>query len=430
MGSKYRILDFIEETVDKIDGSKGRVCDLFAGSCSVAFKLAHSRPVIAADVQEYSRVIGSALLLASPKPPDNIAAAFRSLERISELNHAIKPLVDYEENCLKQAVEKNVLPLCDLIEHGSVIAYQLQGSKASDELSTLLSDTIKRLKKANLFDGTQALAVKYFGGLYFSYHQASQIDSILYYISEVADQPVQNLLLASLLSTVSEAVNTVGKQFAQPLRAYNSDGHPKSGVAKAAFKDRTKDLFREFEKWVRRYSDVPSFSHSNLVRRSDYIETLDHLPSDTSLIYADPPYTRDHYSRFYHVLETLCLRDNPSVSKNTANGVTQISRGIYRSERHQSPFCIKSQAPVAFENLFKKSLQSDCQLLVSYSPFDESKKSHPRLLTLTDLLALAKKYYRNVEILSPGKFSHSKLNHSDKHLHSSDEAEVLIACLL
>ena len=70
-------------------------------------------------------------------------------------------------------------------------------------------------------------------------------------------------------------------------------------------------------------------------------------------MYADPPYTRDHYSRYYHVLETMSLRDNPEVSMTMirAGGSPRVSRGVYRADRYQSPFCIKSQAAGAFEEL-------------------------------------------------------------------------------
>ena len=41
----------------------------------------------------------------------------------------------------------------------------------------------------------------------------------------------------------------------------------------------------------------------------DFRQALQNLDDDVRVIYADPPYTRDHYSRFYHGLETLSLRD-------------------------------------------------------------------------------------------------------------------------
>ena len=66
-------------------------------------------------------------------------------------------------------------------------------------------------------------------------------------------------------------------------------------------------------------------------------------------VYADPPYTRDHYSRFLP-----CVGDNhtegfPELSTTNIRGDKHISNGIYRKERHQSPFCIKSKAPDAFK---------------------------------------------------------------------------------
>ena len=43
------------------------------------------------------------------------------------------------------------------------------------------------------------------------------------------------------------------------------------------------------------------------------------------IVYADPPYTRDHYSRFYHVLETISLFDSPIVSKTKMQARLKIA---------------------------------------------------------------------------------------------------------
>lgn len=161
----------------------------------------------------------------------------------------------------------------------------------------------------------------------------------------------------------------------------------------------------------------------------DYAEALKMLKgSNVKVIYADPPYTRYHYSRYYHVLETICLRDNPTVSSTFPNGAGGISRAIYRSERHQSPFCIKSQAESAFELLFQGAKELDVPLVLSYSPFDSSKAVTPRLRTMNQLIDMAHRYYDNVEVLSPGTFTHSKLNSTDNNFESNNEAEKLIIC--
>jgi adenine-specific DNA methylase len=239
---------------------------------------------------------------------------------------------------------------------------------------------------------------------------------------------LKDSFLAPLLGTLSNLANTVGKQFAQPIRPRESNGNIKPYLGQRVNKDRTINVFKEYDSWVQRYlSIVPNqFDHRSF--RMDYTEALDNISEDTTIVYADPPYTRDHYSRYYHTLETICLRDMPEISTMVSKGKTQISRGVYRKERHQSPFCIKSQAGEAFKKLVSKCHGKKLDLIISYSPYDEAKKSHPRLLKMDQLTQTAKTFYKNVSVISPGVFSHSKLTSSDKHLEASEQAEVLVIC--
>src|SRR5207253_2965645 len=62
-----------------------------------------------------------------------------------------------------------------------------------------------------------------------------------------------------------------------------------------------------------------------------------------AVIYADPPYSKDHYSRYYHVLETLVRYDYPSAA----------GAGRYRPDRYSTPFSLRRQAPAAFNALFQ-----------------------------------------------------------------------------
>ncbi len=75
-----------------------------------------------------------------------------------------------------------------------------------------------------------------------------------------------------------------------------------------------------------------------------------------SVLYADPPYTKDHYSRFYHVLETMLKYDYPS-----AHGQARA-----RSDRHASAFSLKTQAQEAFSKLGALASELQCSLIVSY----------------------------------------------------------------
>jgi adenine-specific DNA methylase len=173
---------------------------------------------------------------------------------------------------------------------------------------------------------------------------------------------------------------------------------------------------------------MPRTNRPHRIIRNDYEVALENLKGEVSVIYADPPYTRDHYSRYYHVLETLCLRDNPIVSTTLVNGEEQISRGIYRIDRYQSEFCIKSKAPKAFSKLFYMVKQLQVPLVLSYSPYERSSGARPRLMTIEEIVDLARQYFKQVEVLKAGRIAHSKLTNSDKIVDTSYDAEVLITC--
>ncbi len=336
LGSKLRLTDLICELLNGL--ASGSVCDLFAGSGTVSFALSHSREVLAADIQEYSRVICTAILQPTPIFDQHVSALLNRAEcRRRKLEAYVEPLLTYE----KQAIERcNSQPelLCDLVDHGSLITGEANGS-----LANAVKATRTRLEKAD----APLMATRYFGGRYFSFLQAIFIDSIL-------NESEGETYLATLLSTASTIVNSIGKQFAQPMRPRRKDGTIKTHLIQQMRRDRCVDAGQIFSGWLARYRSVTQ-DRAHRVVRGDYREILAQL-KDVAVIYADPPYTRDHYSRFYHVLETLCLRDRPEVSTTFSAGPT--SRGLYRTDRHQSPFCIKSQAPKHSRSCSRE--QGDC----------------------------------------------------------------------
>jgi hypothetical protein len=179
-----------------------------------------------------------------------------------------------------------------------------------------------------------------------------------------------------------------------------------------------------------RYASLPAPQYDSVAVRGDFEETLANPPASISVIYADPPYTRDHYSRYYHVLETIALGDEPEVSRMRLGSATLISRGLYRDQRHQSPFCIKSRAYQAFAALFAGARGLDVPIVVSYSPHGEGSASRPRLMTIDRITELAGKWYPDVQVISAGRLAHSKLNASRLNFKTAYDAELLIVCQL
>ena len=426
LGSKLRVLDFIKNVVDEVDPDKGGVCDLFSGSGSVTQHLSSERKVISVDIQQYSNVICSALLNpVNDSFIDSFTDKVKDSGRIEHNLNLFKDIVRYEDSVINGGLSNDLEFICDFLENASLYSALASVPKvAKYQLTDALKSTVKTI---NSIDSTLFLATKYFGGLYFSYKQALILDAILNCINDSEEQ-YQNILLAAFLSTASDIVNTVGKQFAQPIRPRDKNNTPKKGILMQLRKDRNLDVLLIYKNWLNKYSQITPSRFEHEAIKMDFSDALDYLDKDISVVYADPPYTRDHYSRFYHGLETLSLMDHPIISKTNIGGVHRLSRGLYREERHQSEFCIRSKAPKAFEVLFKKVSEKNKILLLSYSPYDKSKGAHPRVVELDFLKSLASKYFDNVEIRSPGKFSHSKLNRLDLHLDSEDVAEVLLVC--
>lgn len=121
------------------------------------------------------------------------------------------------------------------------------------------------------------------------------------------------------------------------------------------------------EYFKRKYSSLVAWNRKHAVELGHETTSLDYracmaqLPP--SVIYADPPYAFVHYSRFYHAIETLVRYDYPTLQFKGC----EVVKGRYRSDRHQSPFCIGTQVRSAFTALFDGAKDSGSDLLLSYS---------------------------------------------------------------
>ncbi|MDE5646853.1 MAG: DNA adenine methylase [Muribaculaceae bacterium] len=422
LGSKLRLLNFIEDNVLRITNKGQGVCDLFAGSGCVSYKLSNHFSVTSCDIQSYSKSICNALLKKHVVSENDIDKFISDIQVDHELFNCFDPLIITEEQAIKT---KNLEVLSEILENGSVEVFRLENKWSL--LNNQLQKVSTNLNNTALLN-EKSLISRYYGGVYFSYRQAVWIDVILEEIHKNISKENRDLYLAALLSTASDIADTVGKHFAQPIKSRDSNGNIKNTVYNKALKDKTIDVIKLYRNWLIRYISTPRTRYHFHTTQSDYLECLQNLPNSVKTIYADPPYTRDHYSRYYHVLETITLRDSPELSTTNIHGKRHISNGIYRKDRHQSPFCIKSKAPETFKAMFKIISNSGRNLLLSYSPYDESKKSHPRVVTMQQLLIWAKNYFNHVDVVSAGSFKHSKLNSIDHSLDASNEAEVLIVC--
>lgn len=432
LGSKTRMLAPIKKYIDELNQVNGRVCDLFCGSGVVSEYLLQQYDILAVDIQNYSKVYCEARLTGGIQDIDlkKIESDIKdSLVRKTNLDD-YKPVLDYEDECRTALINGQLEPMYEIIEKGSLYAYLGKFEYVEDTLSLELEKTFSEVEKNVIAkrESIDSVIVRYYGGLYFSYKQAIDIDAIASY-AFTQKEPLKSKILAALMGATTDVVNTVGKQYAQPLKVKNKDGSLKKNLARKIKADRELDVFEQFNKWMIYYMERPQNEHSFDVVCDDYVKVLQNLkPGDIEVVYADPPYTRYHYSRYYHILETLCLHDNPQISTTFPNGKGGLSRAIYRNDRHQSPFCIKSKAPKAFDDMFKYVNEAQASIVLSYSPYDANSGATPRLLAIDEIVDIAKKYYRKVEVVSPGQFMHSRFNRQDNNYEINYDAERLIIC--
>ena len=431
LGSKLRVLHQIRRAVSSLASRGQPVCDLFAGSGVVSLALASDWDVTSVDIQEYSRVLCNGLL----HPPLNATtraahlcdqALTGTLRR--RLSAALCDLLTHEKQCMSNVADIAIEDLCDLLEHGSLLPHNGQ-TNIPPALRNHVSAALSSLQELGLSTGPETVVTRQFGGRYFSWQQAIDFDALLAEV-HLVDQPYRDFFVATALVAASDVVNTVGKHFAQPIKLRDASRVPKTHLVRQTLRDRSLSVFDCYLSSCESLIKLGRSSGNHRAVRSDYRDFLENDSTQISAFYADPPYTRDHYSRYYHVLETMALRDDPEVAttKIRSNGIPRLSRGVYRLQRHQSPFCIPSKAAGAFSSLFAMVAQRATPLVLSYSPYQASSRNRPRLLTIDQLLEIANQHFNEVEIVTVDGISHNKLNLTERNVTVQCPAEVLITC--
>ena len=430
LGSKKRLVEQIR-ALTAVGRGRGPVCDLFTGSGTVAHALAYQRDVTAVDVQEYSRVLSTALL--GPAPRGGAANwGLAGDQWHTKLRHALLPLITYERRCLDEAASGDPRRLCDFVDHASLrVAIEEETTEGLPELRRAIEKTVDRWSSLRREGERPATICEYYGGTYFSFEQAAGLDALLAR-SRAARLPPRERTwrLAVLLSVASATVNTVGKQFAQPMRLRTRDGTAKPLLVQRTLADRTRSIGAEATRWAQSWlaAEVPRQGEHTVIQ-ADATTFLRSTHHPFAAIYADPPYTIDHYSRFYHVLETMALGDAPPLARMVRDGKPRIMRGLYREDRYQSPFCIPSQVRAAFAELFGAAAARSSNLILSYSPSSPDAAGRPRLLSVTELQELALDHYSVVTIVPASDHAHRKLNAHRNNAASYDGAEAFIVCV-
>ena len=197
-----------------------------------------------------------------------------------------------------------------------------------------------------------------FSGGYLGLRQCIQVDSIRYAVDllrdgGVFDEHQHRWMCLALCQAVGRVATTTG-HFAQYLRV-------KGKNMKWFVRQRGRSVWREWLRAIFECSPIgtSAWRSRNRVFRDDAAELLQMLcerGERPAIVYADPPYTSDQYSRYYHLYETLLLYDYPTVE----------ATGRYRPNRFVSCYSIKTRLAATMDRLIADCSKIGARLVLSY----------------------------------------------------------------
>ena len=374
MGSKRELLDFIISSINDLDIESNWFCDLFSGTSVVGCSLKDEYNVQINDIQIYTSIFANTYL-----PNINKLINSTELEKIKDR------VLFYVDEIYRKYPEL-------IFDKNSIDKY---------EKLTKLEIQQQNLIYSNFEIGFH-LFVKYYSGTYWSYTQCVWIDSIRAVAEEYKGKSDYYIILSSLIYAMSYTSQSTG-HFAQFRDVTESNMHD-------IMLYRIRDIWTYFEKKFLEILNMVDVEATNryTITTLDYLDCLRLIERNT-IVYADPPYSSVHYSRFYHAIETLIRYDYPNVKY----------KGRYREDRHQSPFGKKTEVKNAFGKLFKGVKNKNSHLILSYS--DNGMITQDEIMEIGNSI-MGNQYKGDIQVK---EYIHSKMGRSD--IHSMGVNELIIS---
>lgn len=399
LGSKLRALEELKTHISEIISPKSHVLDLFSGSTVVSQSFARlGMRVTATDAMAYSATFGKSLLNVGKSKDvgtaNQLAQIIFSNASTDKLLQIFSPWLRKENAALKDLNADALFAL-------AVEIPQIWRQKsASSDLKRLFA----ALKNAEGQSGIDigGLIATHYAGTYFSLSQAITLDILRVaversYISKQITEWHYQTALTGLLSAMSIAAYTPGKHFAQ----YHKISKTKDLTFHRSriVSDRRVDICLEFEKALQQIFVISENFGSGHASQQITMEEILIEPQqfeDVDLIYADPPYTAQQYSRFYHVPEVFLKYSIPTLQVFRGKHTS----GLYPEHKFKSRFSSKAHAKAAFMDLLTLSSRLGAHLVISYSNTESGKTGNARMISLDDLRSLCGAYSTNIEVIA------------------------------
>jgi adenine-specific DNA-methyltransferase len=397
MGTKRYLASTVADVISTC--KKGIVLDAFAGMCSVGEAVGGVRTVWNNDVQIFASEVARALFTSASMPLSASEAVAKIYTYFCVNRNALQ-----DRFSTRIQEENNALNKKDV---GSLILYQQNARHVGND-AELNKERIELAIKPRT--APYRLAAISFADGYFGLAQSIEIDSIRFAVDNALDKKEINAdehrWLVIALCLASTKVATTTGHFAQYMK-------PSEGNFKRFSQQRKKSVWSAWLECLVGLEPIGStgWRRKNKVFRQDSLSLFGafcNSEKKPAVVYADPPYTADHYSRYYHILETLVMYDYP----------TCAGEGRYRPDRFATPFSIKTKLVESLDVFVKGCRNIGADLVLSYP--------NNGLLEATEanMIEILKKHYRRVQIVHSINYQHSTMGAS-KGASKNDVKELI-----
>lgn len=368
MGSKRAmLLNGLGETIAREVPEHRRFVDLFTGSGAVAWHVAQNFavPVLANDLQQFSVSLAEAVLTRTEAAQGDWIAAW-----------------------LKRSVDAAHL-------HKSF----LRAKRIQERLATCAIKTVAREARVLSAESSGAVIAAY-GGYYYSPLQALYIDALRANLPRRRDYA--KVALAALIQTASRCSASPGHT-AQPFK-------PNATAGPFVVEAWSRDVLKLAQEATRALAPLHALVEG-AVSRCDAGERAKILRSG-DLVFLDPPYSGVHYSRFYHVLETLSIGAEVIV--------TGTGRYPPADERPRSDYSIATKSEAALTDLLGALSERGCSVILTFPAGSASNG-----LSGESVRRVAKQFYRIKSAKVSSRFSTLGGNLSNRDARQNAEELIL-----
>ncbi|AKV07196.1 adenine methyltransferase [Pseudomonas fluorescens NCIMB 11764] len=353
MGHKGKLLNFLGDILIEESKNSASIGDPFCGSGAVSWFLAQNtkKSVISGDLQEFA--ICRAASVTTRTAPVNASSIHGPW--LKRAKRALSTIIEKFPNA-ERSIEPDVSRTEDIIK-------LIVRSRSFCE--QVLPGLLKNLRRP--FPMTKA-----YGGHYFSPMQALLLDALRSTLPKT--EPDRSIALAALIETASRCAASPGHT-AQPFQ-------PTITSAKYVLEA----WQRSVEKLLIESIESISTKHAHAIGHAaagDFVNTIE-LLQEGDLVFADPPYSDVHYSRFYHVLETL--------AKGAEVEVTGRGRYPDIAERPSSMFSLRAKSRFAALDLIETCYRKKVGLVLTFPSYSASNG-----LSATDFIDAGRKLFSSIE---------------------------------